>query len=567
MIESLRIENLGTITHAELVFSPGLTVITGETGAGKTMLLTSLDWLLGAQPRALLVAAGAPQAVVEGTFIADAAAVQIVQEAGGTAEDGVVEVARVVPAKARSKSHLGGRTVPAASLNLFGTEMVSVHGQASQSRLRGEKAQREALDAFGGKTHQEALSKYGVAWDAWNDAKQAVSEWEENLENRERRREALERLCEEFQQLSPADGEFEQLTGQIARLSNVETLRENTAAALHAIQNDSDMQPGASELIAVATRALEKAVREDTALEEVAKTVSSAGYALADAAQELGVYLQDLNADPQALQEALGRRAAFSDLSLKVAVEPDALGTAWHDTETELQGIQGGEERRQQLMNTLDSATTDLQNIAHKLHKEREKTAAALSKAINAELKGLNMAETKVRVAVQTGEPSAKGGDTIQFLMQPHAKAPELPLAEAASGGELSRIMLALEVSLAGSRAASGKDSETGKRTFVFDEVDAGIGGQTGLEIGKRLARLAKDYQVIVVTHLAQVAAYADMQIQVSKSKGESNIEVLKPEQRREELARMISGSQVTNTALRHADELLQQANVAESEV
>lgn len=585
MIESLRIENLGTINHAELVFSPGFTVITGETGAGKTMLLTSLNWLLGAQPRAALVTAGSAQAVVEGTFLVDAAAAAVVAEAGGAVEDGVVEAVRIVPTQSRSKAHLGGRTVPAATLGAFGADLVSVHGQATQSRLRGEKAQREAVDDFGGKTHQAALRAYGAAWEEWCAATKALEDWEENLENRQRRREFLEHLSEEFSALTPQDGEFEELTAKISRLSNVENLRENAAAALAALDDDSEMQVGANALVDAALRALEKAAQEDSALTDLVEMVASASYSLGEAVRELGIYLRDLNVDPQALQEALSRRAAFTDLSLKVAVEPDALGAAWQEVETELGGIQDGAEHRQHLMNTVETATAALETAGAKLHAQREKTAASLSKAINRELKGLNMPETRVEVTVTAREPAASGADTIEFLMQPHAKASLLPLAEAASGGELSRIMLALEVCLAGAPDKPGKSGKSGvsdtatsrgvspdndvtpKRTFVFDEVDAGIGGQAGIEVGKRLARLAKDYQVIVVTHLAQVAAFANLQIQVSKTKGESRIEPLDSAERREELARMISGSQLTDTALRHADELLQQANVAQSEV
>lgn len=573
MIESLRIENLGTISHAELGFSPGFTVITGETGAGKTMLLTSLNWLLGAQPRASLVAAGSESAVVEGTFLVDASAAAVVMEAGGVVEDGVVEAARIVPAQSRSKAHLGGRTVPAATLGTFGADLVSVHGQATQSRLRGEKAQREAVDEFGGKTHQAALQTYAKAWEEWEAATKDLEIWEENFETRQRRREVLEHLSEEFQALAPEDGEFEELTATISRLSNVENLRENATAALVALDDDSEIQVGANALVDIALRAMEKVTQQDGSLADLADMVASASYSLGEATRELGIYLRDLNADPQALQVALSRRAAFTDLSLKVAVEPDALGSAWRDVETELGGMQDSEEHRQHLMNAVEKTGAALETAGAKLHAQREKTAATLTKAINRELKGLNMPETRVEIMVELGEPAASGADTIEFLMQPHAKAPLLPLAEAASGGELSRIMLALEVSLAdtpgtsASRGAIPNNNQKPKRTFVFDEVDAGIGGQAGIEVGKRLARLAKDYQVIVVTHLAQVAAFANLQIQVSKSKGESQLEPLNPEARREELARMISGSQLTDTALRHADELLAQADVAQSEV
>lgn len=574
MLESLRIENLGTISSVALEFGPGFTVITGETGAGKTMLLTSLDWLLGAKVEPALVSHGAQKAVVEGSFLVDGAAGAVVEEAGGVVEDGVAEVSRVVPLDSRSKAHLGGRTVPAAILGEFGASLVSVHGQAAQGRLRTERAQRDALDAYGDAAHQRALEQYLQDWEALSLAQKAFTEWETSAEKREHRREVLERFCEEFDSLRPEDGEFTELSASVAKLSNVESLRENVAAALGAIENEADSTPAATDLVAVATRALQRAADEDPSLQEVAQSVSGAGYALDDAARELGVYLQDLNADPEALQEALSRRAAFTDLSLRLGVEPENLGTAWQDTATELQGLQGGTEHLEQLRLEMESAAQAVEQAGAKLHEAREKTARALSKAINAELVDLDMKDTRVTVEVRQGEPGAHGADRIEFMLCPHPKAPVLALSSAASGGELSRIMLALEVTLAGRGSRLSQTGQTlqnsqnteARGTFVFDEVDAGIGGQAGIEVGRRLSRLAQDYQVIVVTHLAQVAAFGDCQVQITKSGGQSQITVLDQESRREELARMISGTKLTKTALAHADELIELARVGQSE-
>lgn len=573
MLESLRIENLGTISSVALEFGPGFTVITGETGAGKTMLLTSLDWLLGAKVEPALVSQGAKKAVVEGSFVVNRAAEMVVEQAGGVVEDGVAEVSRVVPLDSRSKAHLGGRTVPAAILGEFGSSLVSVHGQAAQGRLRTERAQRDALDAYGDAVHRRALEQYFQDWEALSLAQKAFTEWETSSEKREHRREVLERFCEEVDTLRPEDGEFTELSASVAKLSNVESLRENVAVALGAIENEEDSTPAAADLVAIATRALQRATDEDSSLQEVAQSVSGAGYALDDAARELGVYLQDLNADPEALQEALSRRAAFTDLSLRLGVEPEHLGTAWRDIVTELEGLQGGAERLTELRLAMDSAAQAVEQAGAKLHEAREKTARALSKAINAELVGLDMKDTRVTVEVRQREPGAHGADRIEFMMRPHPKAPVLSLSNAASGGELSRIMLALEVALA---SGSSRSSHNGQRvqnddagaspTFVFDEVDAGIGGQAGIEVGRRLARLARDYQVIVVTHLAQVAAFGDRQVQITKSGGQSQISVLDQESRREELARMISGTKLTKTALAHADELIELARVGQSE-
>ena len=571
MLESLRIENLGTISSVALEFGPGFTVITGETGAGKTMLLTSLDWLLGAKVEPALVSHGAQKAVVEGSFLVDGVAGAVVEEAGGVVEDGVAEVSRVVPLDSRSKAHLGGRTVPAAILGEFGASLVSVHGQAAQGRLRTERAQRDALDAYGDAAHQRALEQYLEDWEALSLAQKAFAEWETSAEKREHRREVLERFCEEFDSLRPEDGEFTELSASVAKLSNVESLRENVAAALGAIE--ADFTPAATDLVAVATRALQRAAEEDPSLQEVAQSVSGAGYALDDAARELGIYLQDLNADPEALQEALSRRATFTDLSLRLGVEPENLGTAWQETVTELQGLQGGTEHLEQLRLAMESAAQAVKQAGAKLHEAREKTARALSKAINAELVGLDMKDTRVTLEVREREPGAHGADRIEFMLRPHPKAPVLALSSAASGGELSRIMLALEVTLAGGGSQLSQTGQpvqnesTGARgTFVFDEVDAGIGGQAGIEVGRRLARLAQDYQVIVVTHLAQVAAFGDRQVQITKSGGQSQITVLDQESRREELARMISGTKLTKTALAHADELIELARVGQSE-
>ncbi|WP_308535746.1 DNA repair protein RecN [uncultured Mobiluncus sp.] len=571
MLESLRIENLGTISSVALEFGPGFTVITGETGAGKTMLLTSLDWLLGAKVEPALVSHGAQKAVVEGSFLVDGVAGAVVEEAGGVVEDGVAEVSRVVPLDSRSKAHLGGRTVPAAILGEFGASLVSVHGQAAQGRLRTERAQRDALDAYGDAAHQRVLEQYLEDWEALSLAQKAFAEWETSAEKREHRREVLERFCEEFDSLRPEDGEFTELSASVAKLSNVESLRENVAAALGAIEADST--PAATDLVAVATRALQRAAEEDPSLQEVAQSVSGAGYALDDAARELGIYLQDLNADPEALQEALSRRATFTDLSLRLGVEPENLGTAWQETVTELQVLQGGTEHLEQLRLAMESAAQAVKQAGAKLHEAREKTARALSKAINAELVGLDMKDTRVTVEVREREPGAHGADRIEFMLRPHPKAPVLALSSAASGGELSRIMLALEVTLAGGGSQLSQtgqpvqnESTGARRTFVFDEVDAGIGGQAGIEVGRRLARLAQEYQVIVVTHLSQVAAFGDRQVQITKSGGQSQITVLDQESRREELARMISGTKLTKTALAHADELIELARVGQSE-
>ena len=257
-----------------------------------------------------------------------------------------------------------------------------------------------------------------------------------------------------------------------------------------------------------------------------------------------------------------------------MGVEPEILGTAWRDTVTELQGLQGGTEHLEQLRLAMESAAQAVAQAGVKLHEAREKTARALSKAINAELVGLDMKDTRVTVEVRQREPGAHGVDRIEFMLRPHPKAPVLALSSAASGGELSRIMLALEVTLAGRGSQLSQTGQplqdaqsTGARgTFVFDEVDAGIGGQAGIEVGRRLARLAQDYQVIVVTHLAQVAAFGDCQVQITKSGGQSQIIVLDQESRREELARMISGTKLTKTALAHADELIELARVGQSE-
>lgn len=563
MIESLRIENLATITGSELNLTPGFTVITGETGAGKTMLLTSLAWLLGAKTDPSLVRAGTAQAAVEGTFVVPTQASDLITDAGGALEDDVVEIARVVPSQARSKAHLGGRTVPASVLSTLGEFLVSIHGQSTQNRLRGAKAQREALDSAGNAAHQAALATYAEAWTAQHKARLAWEEWTANSELREARREKLGRWLEGFEALQPQDGEYSELTTTVTRLTNAETLRVSVLAALQALAGET-AQNGAGTQVAEAAKGLVKASEQDESLAEIRDSVLGIESELSEVSRALQDYLEQLEAEPEVLENAHARRAAFMELSRQTGADPDELGGAWETCRAEWETIGSGQDRLDELQADLDACEAKLRKAGDTLHKARVETASQLTKQINAELKGLDMKQTVFDIAVSLGEAAAHGADKVEFMLQPYRGAPTLSLGAAASGGELSRIMLALEVVLAARSRHSGADSA--RPTLVFDEVDAGIGGQAGLEVGRRLAQLARDYQVIVVTHLAQVAAFANAQVRVSKEGSDSCIESLDAAQRREELARMISGKTVTKTALKHADELFAMARVGQSE-
>lgn len=578
MIETISIENLGVIAQAELPLGPGLTALTGETGAGKTMVLTSLKLLLGSKADPAIVRAGTQRCVVEGAFALeeDAKCIQIAQEAGCEIEDDLLLASRVVPATGRSRAHLGGRAVPASVLGQVGSRLVSIHGQADQLRLRTAAAQRRALDAVGGSEHEQLCRQYSSCYRAWNQARQDLETWREQALAREGEIAGLRHALEQLEALDPKPGEDQALAEEASRLENLDLLRSGAAEAANAISGDelNDDVANVIALVSVARRALENAADHDPRLAALMPRLNEVAALTSDLAMELTDYLSDLDADPDRLAWVHERREQLRRGCLEIGglgqvfANVDELLAFGQQAASRLAQLDGPLDRETELAAEVERTGKELKTIAKRLSQARTKLAKLLSQQVSAELEGLMMRGAKLQVRLNPLEqPGPTGMEEVELLLCAHPGAAALPLEKGASGGELSRIMLALEVVMA-------QHTATKRHTFVFDEIDAGVGGRAAVEIGRRLAALARHHQVIVVTHLAQVAAWAQTQLVVVKQVGQASneatttaVETVEGPERVRELARMLSGQSDSQTALRHAEELLEQANMAQSKL
>ena len=597
MIESLHIEDLGVIEEADLVLSPGLTALTGETGAGKTMVLTSLGLLLGQRAESTIVRAGAERALVEGVFTldGDSPAIRRAAEAGAELEDDELIVSRTVPASGRSRAHLGGRAVPSAVLSEVGAHLVSVHGQGDQFRLRSTSAQRRALDCLGGREHAALCRRYAEAYRARQAAAEALEEWRTGARARRAEATRLRSRLAAVERLDPGPGEDARLAAEAARLERAEDLRRAASAARAALAGDEEavvsQAPDVLALVAAAERALAPVHDVDPVLSALARRMRRLAIDSADIAAELGEYLDSLDADPERLARVQDRRAALTRVLREVGdgerlEDVDALLALRARIAERLAELDGPQDASEALTGALAEADERLDRCAAELSAARRALGERLEAAVTGELEGLQMRGARLSVAFEPlAEPGPTGAETVTLLLTAHPGAPALPLGKGVSGGELSRIVLALEVVLA--EAGTGEhehDAAGTRRTLVFDEVDSGVGGRAALEVGRRLARLARSTQVVVVTHLAQVAAWAATQLVVLKEQApagdgadggagpgpagrtRTRVAAVEGAEREKELARMLSGHEDSDAALRHAAELLEEAAVAQSQ-
>ena len=559
VIDEMRIRGLGVIDDAVLPLGPGFTAVTGETGAGKTMVVTGLGLLLGARADSSAVRAGAPQASVAGVWLVppQGAVADIVADAGGDLEPAgdaaELYVSRTLTAEGRSRASVGGRAAPAGVLSSLAEELVVVHGQSDQLRLRSAAAQREALDRFGGAPVAEALSRYEKSHGAWRELDAEVAELTENRDRRAAEAAQLREELAEIEQLDPQPGEDVALNERAEKLANSEELRLAASLARTALSSEEGEADVAS-LLAESRRALERAA--DPQLGEIAEALADLGYRAADLAGQLSGYLADLDeSGPHELAAVEERRAALGGLLRKHGTLDEALAL-WQTGSARLAELDDDPDRLERLQAETAQRRAELDDAAGRLTAVRTEAAERLSHAVTEELHALAMPDARLEVRVAPGAESAHGRDDIQILLAPHPGAEPRPVARGASGGELSRVMLAIEVVLAGSDPVP---------TFVFDEVDAGVGGASATEIGRRLARLAQSAQVIVVTHLAQVAAFATNHLVVEKGSDgtvtASNVRLVHAEERTVEMARLLSGSPDSETAMAHARELLDAAH------
>ena len=555
MIDEMRIRGLGVIDDAVLPLGPGFTAVTGETGAGKTMVVTGLGLLLGARADSSAVRAGASQASVAGVWLVPprGPVADIVTDAGGELEPAgdasELYVSRTLSAEGRSRASVGGRAAPASVLSALADELVVVHGQSDQLRLRSASAQRDALDRFGGERIATALAEYTERFQAWRALDAEIAELTENRDRRAAEAAQLREQLAEIEQLEPEAGEDVSLNERAERLANAEELRLSASQARTALSSEDD-EPDVAGLVAEARRALERAA--DPQLTEIAETLADLGYRAADLAGQLSTYLADLDeSGPHELAAVEERRAAIGGLirqhgSLEQALE------VWRTGSLRLAELDDDGDRIERLTAQASEARSALDAAADALTAARTEAAVRLSDAVTEELHALAMPDARLEARVSPGTESAHGRDDVAILLAPHPGAEPRSVSRGASGGELSRVMLAIEVVIAGTDPVP---------TFVFDEVDAGIGGAAAIEVGRRLAQLARTSQVIAVTHLAQVAAFATNHLSVVKSNDgsvtASSVTRLSGEQREAEMARLLSGLADSDAALSHARELL----------
>jgi DNA repair protein RecN (Recombination protein N) len=573
VLEEVRITALGVIEDAVLELSPGLTVVTGETGAGKTMVVTGLGLMFGGRADPARVRPGADRATVEGRLTIDPTGrvAQQVLEAGGELDDdgGTLIVSRSVSAEGRSRAFAGGRSVPVSLLTYLADDLVAVHGQADQQQLLRVGRQRQALDRFGGPELHAVLTDYQRAYQRHREVRAELDDLTRAARERAAEADELRRGLAEIERAAPTDGEDAQLLAEEDRLAHADALHAAATTAHEALLGDpssgSFEAADAVSLLAGARQALEAVAGHDPALAALAGRLSEAAYLLSDVAAELSSYVQSVDSDPARLAAVQERRAELTRLVRayggllqgpgEAAAIPDLSAVlAWAKQATSrLSELEGDDDRITSLAGEEAQLAAAVAELASRLTELRRAAAESFAAGVTAELTALAMPHAKLAVAVTpAGDFGPQGADEVEIRLAAHPGAPMLPLSKGASGGELSRVMLAIEVVFAGADPVP---------TFVFDEVDAGVGGKAAVEVGRRLARLARLAQVIVVTHLPQVAAFADTHLVIEKaddgSVTRSGLTRLDDAGRLTELSRMLAGLEESEFGRAHAGELL----------
>ena len=556
-LEEITIRSIGVIDQSTLEISKGLTVLTGETGAGKTMILTALNLILGGKADSALVRKGSERLVASGRFSIPKSSEHLFEDV--LVEDGELIVTRTVAADGKSKATTNGISATAGTLSIVGENLVEVHGQAANQNITKSSRQRELVDRFG----QIDLGGYQRALSSYHDLKDRISSLKKSIAQKDKELSELREFANAFKKLNPSVGEYAEIDLEIARLSSVEEFRLATAQATAAIE---DEEAGSLTSIGVARRALESARSKDPQLEAIYQQLSESFFLLDDAQTALNSYHSKLEADPVRLDFLHARKSEINTLIKKFGgsgsheQELAELYVRFKNSSDSIADLEGGDQRLQELEVELTANKKVLLKSAQSLSESRIKSAEQLSKLVTAEIQQLSMPHASFVAKVESADYSAPkesdftahGCDEIAMFIQGHKDAPLVALAKGASGGEMSRVMLALEVVIATTHPIG---------TYVFDEVDAGVGGKAAIEVGKRLHQLAQHAQVIVVTHLPQVAAWADSHFVVTKNNdgtvSQSDVRNVSGEDRIEEIARMLAGLENSTSAREHATELL----------
>jgi len=591
VLEELRITGLGVIDDKMLHLTSGMNAITGETGAGKTMVVTGLGLLFGGRADAGRVRAEPGRAVVEGRLrlagsVGESVQARITEAGAEVDDDGSVLLSRTVTIEGRSRAYVGGRSMPVAMLSEVGEQVVAVHGQSDQLRLLRPAEQRAALDRFAGPEHEKLLETYREAFSRWRVVVDDLADRRRNARERSQEADLLKLGLDEIGRVDPQPGEDDDLRAEAQRLEHAEGLRVAASLAAQALASGvevTDDAPDATQLLGTARRTLAAQAGVDPALGDLAARLEEAATLVGDVSAELSAYLGTLDADPARLEAIYERRATLRGLTRKYADDIDGV-IAWAEhARSRLAALDTSDELLEELDKERQRLAATVGELAGRLTAARHDAAGRFSAEVSVELAGLAMPHSRVEVAViprpagrdeptvtvLPGEAAAPvelavgpdGADEVELRLLAHPGAPSLPLQKGASGGELSRVMLAIEVVFAGAG---------GPPTLVFDEVDAGVGGQAAVEIGRRLARLARTHQVLVVTHLPQVAAFADRHLVVAKDVGgaitTSGVRIVEETERSRELARMLAGLPDSDLGIAHAEELLSVASREKSQ-
>jgi len=541
VLRELHITGLGVIDDLELEFAPGLNVLTGETGAGKTMVTVGLLLALGERGSASLVREGASAVRVQARFDATDAA-------GEWAEDGEVILARSIARDGRSTARIGGQLATASALAELGAGLVEHHGQGQTQRLLAPAVQTGFLDRSAGDAHLVALGAYRESHDRLRATRSALEDLQELARGRERELDLLAYQVNEIETVGPRDGETEELAGEEGRLAHVERLMEQSSAAEHALTAEEGIADAAAALASV----LESAAELDPSATEVSERARGLATEIAELARDVRSYGEALLPDPERLEAVRQRIADLKHLHRKYGPTDADVAAFLNEAAARLRILAGADDRIQELEVALETASEQVRDRAAIVTAGRSSAAMSLQEAVRSELEELGMPGAVFEIRLVTlEEPGPGGAERAELWFSASSGQPPRPLAKAASGGELSRVMLAC-------RSVLADLDEVG--TLVFDEVDAGIGGQAGLAVGRRLARLASGRQVLVVTHLPQIACFADRHLRVTKDAGTASVDLLEGRSRTQELSRMLAGLAGSESAVTHAEELLAEA-------
>jgi len=556
-LEEITIRSIGVIDQSALEISKGLTVLSGETGAGKTMILTALNLILGGKAESSLIRKGSERLVASGRFTIPKACENLFEDL--IIDDGQIIITRTVNSDGKSKATSNGVNVAASTLSTVASQLVEVHAQSANQSISKSAKQRDLVDKFA----QLDLSAYLSCLTAYHDMKARISSLTKSIAQKESELADLVEFQSAFATVEPKAGELAEIEAEISRLSSVQELGLATQDALSAISND---ESGALTLLGNARRALEKSKEKDHSLEAIYQQVSESFYTLDDATSALNSYVTALEADPQRLEFLHNRKADLITFVKRFGTSQDFeksiedLVIKFKNSSDAMADLNGGDQRLAELEDELKNIKKDLLLSAQDVSAVRAKAAEKLSKAVTTEIRALSMPHASFITQVvspdysslKESDFSSSGCDEISMHIQAHKDAPLVALAKGASGGEMSRVMLALEVVIASTHPVG---------TYVFDEVDAGVGGKAAIEVGRRLFELSKHAQVIVVTHLPQVAAWADSHFVVQKNSdglvSQSEVQKVEGEQRIQEIARMLAGMEGSVSAREHATELL----------